>query len=237
MNAREIDDKVPLWLVPNTSSRLSLCLVVLFCLTATAALGGGPPLQFGKMVGGFGGHAVASDSLSNIYVGAGSIGTGNGVDTALAKYDSAGNLLWSFRVTNGGVSIVGIATEGSNAVYVCGDVGQNIRAGAVTNTGDNSMFFAKFTATGSNVFTKLFRNLRPGAKPFARTSDGNFLVSGWQPLGDVFYEGITIAESGNWDPLLFKIDTNGAPVWYRRGTGNLDDYAVRKRQLLLVRWP
>src|SRR5436309_10891602 len=41
----------------------------------------------------------------------------------------------------------------------------------------------------------------------------------------VTYEGITVSPSANSDALVFKISPDGSPVWYRRGTGNLDDYA------------
>jgi hypothetical protein len=172
------------------------------------------------MVGQYFGHAIASDSQSNIYVG-------SGVYTALTKFDGNGNVIWSFRSTNGGLDVLAIVIDGSNAVYVCGTVGGGIRAGAITNlTGDSSMFFAKFTTAGSNTLGKIFRNLHAnyGTKPFARTSDGSFLVGGWFS-NPVTYEGITVSPSSDDDALLFKIATNGAPVWYRRGTGNLYDWA------------
>jgi len=196
-------------------------LLVLF-FTHAMAFGAGPPLQFAKMTGTLYAHAVASDSQGNIYVGTGPY------DVALVKYDPNGNLLWTFGKTqnsSGLLEVLGIVVDNSDEVYVCGTLWGTVRAGAINYTQtSSSLFFAKFTSGGSNVFAKIFYNMYWGNKPFASTSDGRFLVAG-SFNNPVTYEGITVSPTSYSDVLLFKVDAAGVPIWYRRGTGNLDDYA------------
>lgn len=178
--------------------------------TSAIALGAGPPLQFAEMIGTLYGHAVASDAQGNIYVGTGPY------DTALVKYDSNENLLWSFgkpQSSSGLLEILGIVVDSTEAVYVCGSLWGNVRAGAITNTqASSSSFFAKFTPDGSNSFAKIFNNLSSDSKPFASAEDGSFLVAG-RFNNPVTYEGITVSPTANSDVLLFKISADGSLVW------------------------
>ena len=200
----------------------AMLTLLLPIFTSATAFGAGPPLQFAEMVGTLYGHAVASDSQGNFYVGTGPY------DTALVKYDPNGNPLWSFgkpQGSSGLLEIRGIVVDSSDDVYVCGTLWGTVRAGAINYTQtSSSTFFGKFTPTGSNLFAKIFYNLYPDTKPFTQTSDGRFFVIG-RFNNPVTYEGITVSPTAYSDALVFKINADGSPVWYRRGTGNLDDYA------------
>jgi hypothetical protein len=206
----------------SAKSHCTALTLLLLSFTSTIALGAGPPLQFAKMVGTLSGLAVASDSQGNIYVGTGPY------DAALVKYDPNGNPLWSFEKTHDSAGIIeirGIVVTSSNDVYVCGNLWGIVRAGAITNTQqDGSMFFAKFTSGGSNLFAKIFHNMYADSKPLAQTQDGRFLVAG-RFSNPVTYEGITVSPTAYSDALVFKVNADGSPVWFRRGTGNSGDYA------------
>lgn len=218
------------WLRPDSGRRCAALGAGLFAtltslglvLAQAVAHGAGPPLQFAKMVGASGGLAIASDSQGNIYAG-------TAYETALVKHDSQGNRLWSFGVpggASGSMSVRGIVIDSMDDVYVCGELWGRVKAGAIDyDRTAGATFFAKFTADGSNVLATIFLNLRTMTKPFAATRDGRFLVAG--SFSDpVTYQGITVVPTATWpDVLLFEINADGSPVWYRRGTGNLDDYA------------
>lgn len=219
MNASEITGgRCSLRSQSSASSGVAVLWSAVLCFTATAAFGGGPPLQFAKIVGGLSGYAVTSDSQSNIYVGAGPY-------AGLTKYDAQGNRLWSFGVlpdgSHGQVDIRGIVVD-SNTVYVCGETLGTIAGLLTNNSGSSSMFFAKFTPSGSNFFVRIFTNLHTFSKPFARSPDGDFVVAGWA-AGNVMYQDLTVSSTGGDDTFVFKIHPDGSLVWYRRGTGAMND--------------
>jgi hypothetical protein len=204
------------------SRRFEPLTLFFLVFTSIVAFCAGPPLQFAKMIGTQYGHAVASDSQGNIYVGTGPY------DVALVKYDPNGNVLWSFGKAQGNAGLLeirGIFVDGADDIYVCGTVWGTVKAGGINYTQtSSSTFFGKFTSTGSNTFAKIFYNLYSNTKPFGRTSDGRFFVVG-DFSNPVTYEGITVSPTANSDSLVFKINADGSPIWYRRGTGNLNDVA------------
>src|SRR5215207_907351 len=100
---------------------------IVVLLAQAVVHGAGPPLQFAKMVGTSFGLAVSSDSQGNIYVG-------TGYETALVKYDSQGNQVWSFGVVSGAsgtMAIRGIFIDSWDDVYVYGDLSGKVKAGAI----------------------------------------------------------------------------------------------------------
>src|SRR6185295_9878625 len=88
-------------------------------------------------------------SLNNVYSGGftrGSLEGANegGPDTFLAKYDSAGNLLWTSQVgTPASDSALGVATDALGNAYLSGHTGGAL-GGA--NAGESDSFLMKFSA-------------------------------------------------------------------------------------------
>jgi len=185
--------------------------------------GAGPPLQFAKIVAGSYGHAVASDSQGNIYVGTGPVGP------ALIKFDQNGNVIWSFGSTNGlggQIEVRSVVVDTSDNVYVCGSLYGTVRVGKIDYSLNlSSMFIGKFSSDGSNVFSKTFFYMYSYGKPLVQSPDGKLFVTGQLDYNPVTYEGITVSSSGGVDTVVFKVNEDGTPVWYRRGTGSNDDYS------------
>ncbi len=53
--------------------------------------------------------------------------------------------------------------------------------------------------------------------------DGYLLVSGSFSGGNVNIFGTNLTSSGGTDSFVAKIDTNGTPIWVKRGGGTGDD--------------
>jgi len=68
-------------------------------------------------------HAIAVDSIGNVYVTGSSYGSGTDLDYATVKYDSSGNQLWVQRYNgpgNGHDIPQGIAVDSNENAYVTG---------------------------------------------------------------------------------------------------------------------
>jgi hypothetical protein len=204
---------------------LCLWLVLLpasFHFLALGLHGGGPPLDFAKMLDSLRGLAIASDSEDNIYVGSGPY-------DALIKFDANGQRLWTFGLPpngSGHIHVRGIVVDETGDLFVCGDVWGIVSIGKLNHDrgGSSGMFFGRFTPGGSNVFATIFYNLHSKGKPLVRTADGGFMVVGFFDY-EASYEGITVSSVGRTDVLAFKINADGSPVWVRRGTGAEIDLA------------
>lgn len=224
--------------VPRTAAkshfsiRLLRAFLGLACLILTTgpARAAGPAPNFVKLVGSQYGYAVASDSQGNIYVG-------TGQKTALIKLDPSGNRIWAIGVAPEfihNIEVRGIAIDNADNATICGNIyanGGNISIGALNyNQSTWSTFFAKVSPGGNIILAKVFTNLNNAftglnvsQKPFAAAPDGSFVVAGLLNYA-ITYEGITVVPSAPQDVAVFKVNTDGSPIWARRGVGSMNDY-------------
>jgi hypothetical protein len=109
-------------------------------------------------------RGVAVDASGNVYVAGNTNGNlrdplagtgfttnyaGGSTDAFVAKYDSAGNLLWTRLLgTTGNDDAFGVATDGTN-VYVTGTTTGGFPT--FTNAGPNDIFLAKYDTSGNLV--------------------------------------------------------------------------------------
>lgn len=213
---------------PNFIHHFAVLVLHFVLLTPIVAFGAGPPLQFAKMVSGLYGSAVVADFQGNIYVGTGPVGP------VLIKFDPNGSVIWSFRFpgyTNasnfaGQLEVSDIVLDGAENVYVSGIVFGTVRVGKIDYSANSlSMFIAKFTSSGSNVFSKIFVNMSCWNKSLACAPDGKLFVTGQiLSYAPVFYEGVTVSSSGTDATVVFKLNEDGTPIWYRKGSGSGPGY-------------
>jgi hypothetical protein len=143
---------------------------------------------------------VALGPDGNLYVSGASAG-----DFLTAKFDPAGNLLWSRTHGIAGINEanVGLAVDGSGNVYV---------AGWRSPFGLGSVVTLKYDAAGNELWAaERFTNYLPG------TTQGPKLDG----AGGV-YVANTLFTGSSEDILLLKYDTSGNPVWERTYDGPIE---------------
>jgi len=163
-------------------------------------------------------RASAMDADGNIYVAGDTTGDMQGAvnqgarDAVLAKYDSAGNLLWT-RVLGSSETAKGyaVAVDASGAVYVAGSVTDKLTATAIGGGTDG--FVAKYSSDGKALFTT---QIAPVANDEIRAitvaADGAVYVAG--QVGGIIGAGET--NQGGTDVFLRKLDSTGKIVFSRQ---------------------
>lgn len=147
-------------------------------------------------------NAVAGDGSNNAYVAGSTSGTLAGsrgaFDGFLRKYNSSGGVVWTRQFgSTADAAADGVATYGTNAVYVVGRTNGNLAG----NKGGYDAYLRKYSARGKVVWTKQFGGPQDDyAIDVAIDSRGNVYV-----LGD-----------GDNGTLIRKYNPSGSLVWTRQ---------------------
>jgi hypothetical protein len=165
---------------------------------------------------------VATGSNGNVYITgstAVSLGGANqgGNDAFVAKYSSAGSLLWIRQLgTSDGDASFGIATDGAGNVYISGWTAGSL-GGA--NQGGNDAFVAKYSPAGVLLWTRqLGTSVHDYSNSVATDGDGNVYISGYT------YGSLTGANVGATDAFVAKYSSAGTLRWARQlGTSGYDN--------------
>jgi len=168
---------------------------------------------------------IAEDGDGNIYLG-------SGPNTALTKFDSAGNLLWSWgrQETDcaAHIWVRSVSIDESNNIYVSGGVWGNVIIGdfrfpSPLNFPAQAEFIAKMMPDRTIAFAKFAYNLY-WEKPYLNARAGEFLLGGSvSDYNALRYEGITLTGSAGSDIAVVKVNPDGSPAWARRASGTGDD--------------
>jgi hypothetical protein len=162
-------------------------------------------------------YGVAVDSNNNVYItgytrddldGSGNAG---GNDAFLAKYDSAGTIVWTKQLGTSGSDIAsGVAIDSSNNVYITGNTLGDL--GGSGNAGGADAFLAKYDSAGNIVWTKQLRTIgNDKAQGVAVDSNNNVYITGYTS-GDLGGSG----NAGVFDAFLAKYDSAGTIVWTKQ---------------------
>ena len=200
------------------------------------------------------GHAIDTDASGNVFV-TGRYGvaavtfsnqgpTGSGVvtlpftggdDAFVAKYSSAGAVLWAARIVSVGAETgQGIATDTSGNVFVTGSYGSGVTfsnqgpSGTVGTTlshaGGNDYFVAKYSSAGAVMWAARFEigNNDQGLG-IATDMSGNVYVTGYYGSALTIYNqgpsgtvGTTLSNAGGADCFIAKYSTDGGVLWAAR---------------------
>ena len=170
-----------------------------------------------------------------------SFGGGGATDAFIAKYSSAGAVLWAARIWSGGVDEGnGIATDPSDNVYVTGyyntttatfyNQGPSGTAGTTLSAvGANDAFIAKYSSAGAVLWAARIVSTGVGidtGKAVATDASGNVFVTGnySAPLtihnqGPSGTAGATLPFIGGYDIFVAKYSSDGAVLWAARIAG------------------
>jgi hypothetical protein len=170
-----------------------------------------------------------------------SFGGGGATDAFIAKYSSAGAVLWAARIWSGGVDEGnGIATDPSDNVYVTGyyntttatfyNQGPSGTAGTTLSAvGANDAFIAKYSSAGAVMWAARIVSTGVGidtGKAVATDASGNVFVTGnySAPLtihnqGPSGTAGATLPFIGGYDIFVAKYSSDGVVLWAARIAG------------------
>jgi len=160
-------------------------------------------------------RAVAVDGEGNAYISGytyGSLGATNagGADAFLAKYDAAGNPLWSRQFGTSSDDFINrgaAAVDSQGNAYISGYTYGSLQG---TNAGAYDAFLTKYDSAGNPLWTRQFgTDSRDTATAVAVDSQGNVYTSGYS-YGDLFG-----TNAGAADAFLVKRDSAGNLLWSR----------------------
>lgn len=171
---------------------------------------------------------IASDSAGNFYVqgifadvadwGGGPLKAGGGSDNdvALAKYDAAGNHLWSKRFGSAFNEVAGgLTVDPSGYVTMTGSFDRTVDfgAGEVAVVGESDVYVARFSPAGELAWARTFGASREDIG-FGIDADayGNVIVAGWFQQTVDFGAGPRQSR-GSRDAFVVKLDSKGQHVW------------------------
>lgn len=155
---------------------------------------------------------VAIDATGNIFVGGYIKNTGTSYDYLVAKYNQAGDTLWTrtydYPTANGSDKGISLALDNSGNVYLTG------RSDSDPNTTSNiDVLTIKWDTNGNQLWAIRYNNTSNNsdlAKVMKISSTGNVYVAGRTFNGT------------NYDFLLLKYNSTGVQQWVKTidGTGN-----------------
>ena len=138
-------------------------------------------------------------------------------DMFVAKYNSAGNLLWARRAVGDSANDGrGIAVDAAGNCYIAGHFfSDSITFGNVTlmNAGGADIFVVKYDPAGNVLWAKRAGGSKSdqGIKPVL-DSAGNLYVAGHFKSSNAGFDATTLASGGNFDVFLALIDGVGPPL-------------------------
>jgi hypothetical protein len=160
-----------------------------------------------------------------------------GYDCFVAKYSSAGDVVWAARIAGTGTSQdigYGIATDSSGNVLVTGQYGAALTvynqgpsgtAGTTLPwTGSTDVFVAKYSSAGAVVWAAQIASTGANAdrgNGIATDSSGNVFVTGYYGAALTLYNqggstGTTLPITSSGDCFVAKYSSAGAVVWAAR---------------------
>jgi hypothetical protein len=175
------------------------------------------------------GQGVATDSKNNVLLvgwysgtidfGGGPLAGSKAIDVCLAKFDPAGNHLWSKTFGQTGETLAyKVVVGGDDSVAIAGDMtGQaDFGGGPLVSAGSDDIFVAKFTGNGAPLWSKRFGDASgQHATAIATDSSGSLLVTGYF-TGSIDFGGGTLTSAGNDDVFVTKLDADGKAFWSKR---------------------
>jgi hypothetical protein len=162
----------------------------------------------------FGGVTLSSTGLNDIY---------------LVKFAATGSLQWAKRF--GGTAddrAKGVAIDSGNNIYITGYFRNTVDFGGGALTGSSNAFLAKYTTTGSHIWSKRLSSTTSGmdeGTALGVDGGGNAIVA-TEIYSTSDFGGGALTSAGGGDIVLVKYSSTGAHVWSRRFGGSADDIAT-----------
>lgn len=152
-------------------------------------------------------------------------------DIYLVKYDSGGNLLWSYRAGNDGDDqSFAVTTDIMANIYIAGHftsdtliIGNDTLVNA--GPGNPDIFLARFDPNGNPQWARRegTPNWDIALSVSADTASGNIYLGGSFYNDNIRVGNDSFVNNGLYDLLLVKYDPAGNPLWARAAGGALND--------------
>jgi hypothetical protein len=160
-----------------------------------------------------------------------------GIDVFVAKYSSAGAVLWAARIAGTGTDIgFGIATDLSGNVVVTGyynaaltiyNQGPSGTAGTTLTNNGNDVFIAKYSSAGAVLWAARISGTGTDVgNGIATDPSGNVVVAGYYSAALTIFNqgpsgtaGTTLPYVGGQDCFVAKYSSAGAVLWAARIAG------------------
>jgi hypothetical protein len=180
---------------------------------------------YGVAVDGSGNAIVTGFFDSSVNFGGGVLTSAGGQDVFVAKFNAAGNHLWSKGFGDADdQSASGVVVDGSGNVIALGYFysSMDFGGGALNSAGGSDAYIAKFDASGNHVWSKRFGNASSDdVYGGAVDGSGNVIVTG--TFHDtVDFGGGALTSAGDGDIYLAKFNASGNHVASKR-FGDVED--------------
>lgn len=183
------------------------------------------------------GRGVSLDATGNVLVcgefdnqlvfGNTTLQTTGQSDIYLAKYNAAGNVLWSRKFGSAGIDAArGIDPSPDGGVIVSGEFTSAIQFDSITLTsqGGKDVFLVKLNASGNVVWAKSFGSTGSEiGSEIEVDKDGNIYTAGSFYTGCKLPNDTLLISKGRQDQFLIKWSNAGTPLWWLTGGGAEED--------------
>ena len=187
------------------------------------------------------GNSVATDKIGNIYIAGSFSGPtlifdstetimGNS-DIFLAKYNSAGDILWAKNPTGAySDKATAVATDTSENVFITGYFQSPtliFGSTVLTNSNfQNEIFLAKYDYTGNFLWAKSVSGTDDDEVfSVATDASGNSYITGYFFSSTLNFSSNTLSNTGASDIFLAKYDVAGNVLFAKSASGTEDDLA------------
>jgi len=151
--------------------------------------------------------------------------------TIIAKYDYAGNILWSKASTNGNAMPIAIATDNNDNLFVYGYfLGDSVRFGShlivrTSATASNTCFLIKFDKDGNLLWKTNAGSLSDAPEnqacgSIATDAAGNCYLAATYSDASLSVGSYSLTNSGYEDIYLCRYSPTGAISWAKKFGGN-----------------
>jgi hypothetical protein len=163
-------------------------------------------------VDGFGNVVVTGDIEGSVDFGGGLLTSAGGDDVFVAKFDPAGNHIWSRRYGDASDDFArGAAVDVSGNVIVTGYFYGSVDFGGalLTSAGAQDIFVAKFNPDGHHLWSQRFGAAASDRGQVAAVDGSRNVIVTGEFSGSVDFGGGPITSAGGVDIFVAKFDTDG----------------------------
>lgn len=182
------------------------------------------------------GQAITTDASNNVIVtghfngsidfGGGALATAGGTDVFLAKFDSAGNHVFSARYGGSGYDNGrGVAADAAGNIFVVGDYVSSIDlgGGALVSAGGTDLFIGRFDPMGAYLNGARYGGFGNDAANAVAVNGNALVITGhWE--SDAPFGPSALATAGGRDVLLAKLSAADLSVTWARLFGDMAFY-------------
>jgi hypothetical protein len=171
-------------------------------------------------------YAVAVDNSDNVILsghfegkfdfGDGPLISAGSTDIYIAKFDSAGNILWSESFGDAATQqTFSVAVDDAGNIISAGRLygSADFGGGPLTSAGASDIYVAKFDGDGNHLWSQRYGDVDDQVASAVKVdSKGDVLVAG-DFVGQVDFGGGVLTNGGWYNAFVVKFDSSGGHIW------------------------